>query len=372
MIPAIQGTSKLLGERVTMWSNTEQKKKESAREMNRLPREILCSFGLALGIALAGFWLLNECANRILLRYVEEELFLVTENQLIDWQYKILGFSMLAGGAIFVILFLSFVGERLAYIREVIKGIDALGRHDWGYEIPLQGKNELTELAKRVNELSKEEEAFQTKEKQLQEEKMSLIRSLSHDIRTPLTSMMSYSEFMRQKEDLTADEVKTYMELVEQKCQQIKVLTDRLLDGGSRQLEMIENGRFLMEQLVDEWEVELEDDFSLEISLEECPAFSGEFDVEELRRVFDNLVSNIRKYADASLPIQLQVGEKEGRLYILQSNKCKVLDKPVESTKIGIDSIRKIASQYGGNVAVSQTNDEFLIQIYLFEIKNNL
>ena len=131
--------------------------------MNRLPREILCSFGLALGIALAGFWLLNECANRILLRYVEEELFLVTENQLIDWQYKILGFSMLAGGAIFVILFLSFVGERLAYIREVVKGIDALGRHEWSYEIPLQGKNELTELAKRVNELSMRRKLFKQK-----------------------------------------------------------------------------------------------------------------------------------------------------------------------------------------------------------------
>lgn len=372
MIPVIQSISKRLGERGIMWNNAEREKKKSTKEMNRLPREILCSFVLALGIALAGFWLLNECANRILLRYVEEELFLVTENQLIDWQYKILGFSMLAGGAIFVTLFLFFVGERLAYIREVVKGIEALGRHDWEYEVPLCGKNELTELAKRVNELSKEEEAFQTKEKQLQEEKMSLIRSLSHDIRTPLTSMLSYSEFMRQKEDLTVEEVKTYMELVEQKCQQIKVLTDRLLDGGSRQLEMIENGRFLMEQLVDEWEAELEDDFSLEISLEECPVFSGKFDVEELRRVFDNLASNIRKYAATSLPIQLQVGEKEGRLYILQSNKCKVLDKPVESTKIGIDSIRKIASQYGGNVAVSQTNDEFSIRIHLFEIKNNL
>lgn len=372
MIPAIQGTSKPLGERGTMWSNTEQEKKESAKKMNRLPREILCSFGLALGIALAGFWLLNECANRILLRYVEEELLMVTENQLIDWQYKILGFSMLAGGAIFVILFLFLVGERLAYIREVIKGIDALGRHDWGYEIPLRGNNELTELAKRVNELSKEEEAFQAKEKQLQEEKMALIRSLSHDIRTPLTSMMSYSEYMMQKENLTTDEMKAYMELVEQKTQQIKVLTDRLLEGGSRRLEMIENGRFLMEQLVDEWEAELEDDFTLTVSLEECPAFSGEFDVEELRRIFDNLASNIKKYADTSLPIQLRVGEKEGRLYILQSNKCKVLDEVVESTKIGIESIRKIATQYGGDVTVSETSDEFMIRIHLFELKHNL
>ena len=215
----------------------------------RLSREILGSFGLALIIALTGFWLLNECANRLLLRYVEEELLMISENQLIDWQYKILGFSMLAGVTVFVILFLFFVGERLAYIHEIVKGIEALGKHQWDYQIPLQGKNELTELAKRVNELSKEEAAFQIKEKQLQEEKISLMRSLSHDIRTPLTSMLSYSEYMREKESLTSDEIRTYMELIEQKSQQIKVLTNRLLDGGSRHLEIIENGRFLMEQL---------------------------------------------------------------------------------------------------------------------------
>ncbi|MBR5005066.1 MAG: LacI family DNA-binding transcriptional regulator, partial [Erysipelotrichaceae bacterium] len=87
-----------------------------------------------------------------------------------------------------------------SFANQIVKGIDALGRHEWNYEIPLQGENELTELATRVNELSKEEQTFQEKEKQLQEEKISLIRSLSHDIRTPLTSMMSYSELLKQKE----------------------------------------------------------------------------------------------------------------------------------------------------------------------------
>ncbi len=335
----------------------------------RLSREILGSFGLALIIALTGFWLLNECANRLLLRYVEEELLMISENQLIDWQYKILGFSMLAGVTVFVILFLFFVGERLAYIHEIVKGIEALGKHQWDYQIPLQGKNELTELAKRVNELSKEEEAFQIKEKQLQEEKISLMRSLSHDIRTPLTSMLSYSEYMKEKENLTSEEIKTYMELIEQKSQQIKVLTDRLLDGGSRHLEFIENGRFLMEQLVDEWSAELEDDFSLEVSFENCPVFSGQIDVEELRRIFDNLASNIHKYADASFPINLQVTEVDGRVCIIQSNHCKVLEIPVESSGIGIDSIRKIVALYGGKVEVLKEKEIFSIHVKLMEIK---
>lgn len=346
--------------------------KENKKSSQRLSKEILGLFLLTFLIAAFFFWVLNEAANTIVLRYVEEETLMITEYQLIDIQYGILGISVVSGVVLFVLLFLFLVGERLAYITEIVKGIDALGRHEWKYEIPLRGKNELTDLAQHINQFSKEEEAFQEKEKQLQSAKESLIRSLSHDIRTPLTSMMSYSEYMKQKASLTEAEMREYMELVEQKSQQIKELTDRLLDGGSRQMEYIENGRFLMEQLVDEWEAELEENFTLEISLEKCPAFSGEFDVQELRRIFDNLASNIRKYADAEYPVELSVGEKEGRVCIVQSNRCKVLQVPVESTRIGIDSIRKIARQYGGSVEHVTTEHRFFIAITLGKINNHL
>ena len=291
------------------------------------------------------------------------------EEKLIDWQYKILGFSMVSGVVLFVVLFLFFVRERLSYIKEIVKGIDALGRHEWEYVIPLKGQNELTELAERINTLSKEEQAFQEKEKQLQEEKASLIRSLSHDIRTPLTSLISYSEFLKQKNSISEAEMKDYMELVEQKSQQIKVLTDRLLDGGNSSLEVVENGRFLMEQLVDEWAAVLEEDFTLEISFADCPEFSGEFDVQELRRIFDNLASNIRKYADKDAPVVLKVSKKAAAVNIIQSNVCKELLAPVESTKIGIDSIRKVISNHGGQVEVSRSKDSNAIEIFRISLE---
>ena len=357
MIPVIQNISRPHGERDIMWSKS------------RLSKEILKVFGVTFLIALVCFWVLNEAANQIVLNYVESGVLSITEYQLIDIQYWILGLSFFSGVFLFVILFLYLTGERLAYIGEIVKGIDALGRHEWNHEIPLRGENELTELAKCINDFSKEEQAFQEKEKKMQEEKASLIRSLSHDIRTPLTSMMAYSELMKQKESLTAEEIKTYMELVEQKSQQIKVLTDRLLDGGNRQLEQIENGRFLMEQLVDEWLSELEDIYDCQVDLKQCPNFSGEFDIQEMRRIFDNLASNIHKYADERFPIHFSVETKAGRVCLCQSNVRKELNMPVESTKIGIDSIKKIAEHYGGTVKVRQTEHDFSIFITLCEVK---
>ena len=168
---------------------------------------------------------------------------------------------------------------------------------------------------------------------------------------------------MKQKKYLSQEEIQTYMELVEQKSRQIKVLTDRLLDGGNRQLELIENGAFLMEQLVEEWSMELEDDFLLEIDMMQCPQFSGEVDIQELRRIFDNLASNIRKYAQPSETVILRILEKEGYVCIFQSNTCKILSKPVESNGIGVESIRKITANYGGSVEVTQTEEQFSIFI---------
>lgn len=335
----------------------------------KLSKQILGLFVATFFISLFCFYALNELANTIVLDYVENEMLMITEYELIDLQYGILGVSFVSAIVLFVVLFLFLVGERLAYIGEVVKGIEALGRHDFTYEIPLQGENELTELAKNINQLSKEEQALKEKERQLQEEKESLIRSLSHDIRTPLTSLMSYSEFLKQKENLSIDEVKAFMDLVDQKSQQIKVLTDRLLDGGSRSLEEIENGKFLLEQLVEEWASVLEDDFVLELSLADCPEFSGRFDVQELRRVFDNLASNIQKYADKKEPVVLQLSRKDGSVCIVQSNACKERLVPVESTKIGIDSVKKVIANHGGNVEVSKYKNSNSMEIFRISLE---
>ena len=368
MIQGIRNILKQLGERDIMWNNTKIGIKKKGVFSHKLSRTMLGIFLTSFFIAIISLYVLNDMANRLLLKCVETNVLVLSEYQFIDWQYAILGLSMVASILVFVFLVLFWIGERLAYIGEIIKGIDALGRHEWSYEIPLQGENELTELAIRVNTLSKEEQAFQEKEKQLQEEKNGLIRSLSHDIRTPLTSMLAYSEFMKQKNHLSAEEMQTYMELVEQKSRQIKVLTDRLLDGGNRQLEFIENGAFLMEQLVDEWSMELEEDFLIEVDLTQCPQFSGKVDIQELRRIFDNLASNIRKYAQPSEVITLQVFEKEGRVCIFQSNTCKTLSEPVESNGIGMESIRKIAMHYEGSVEVLRTQDKFSVFILLLKI----
>jgi signal transduction histidine kinase len=256
-------------------------------------------------------------------------------------------------------------GERLAYIRTIIKGIDALRDGEYGRSIDLVGNNELTQLAIAVNYLSESELKIKEKETRLKEEKEELIRTLSHDIRTPLTSILSYSEIMEQKEGDVIDEQREYVSLVHKKALQIKDLTYILLDGGKRNVERFDGAKLLFEQLAGEFEEVLEDGYRLDIDLSECPEFSGDFDVQEMRRIFDNLISNIQKYADPDARVVLSVKKTDLGLIIRQSNVIKKTVEPSESYQMGINSIRRIAQSYGGQVNINQNEELFEIVITL-------
>ena len=319
-------------------------------------------------ISVFGYGFLSKTAASLVLRYCERNE--ITLSEALDFTIEtwIQSISFAAAVLLFVVLFLVLVGQRLAYLKAIIQGIESLRMHRMDYEIPLEGNNELTELAESINYLSQTERELREKEAQMQEDREKLIRALSHDIRTPLTAILSYSEYLSEKEELSKQEMTEYIALMQQKAEQIKKLTNRLLDAKNRQPETIEHGKLLIEQLVDEWEASLEDTFQCEVNLEECPEFSGEFDIQELQRIFDNLASNIQKYADAGQRIYLNISEEDGRLLIEQGNMCRQNVESVESYKIGIESIRKIAEDYGGNVEITHTETTFVITILLMEI----
>lgn len=344
-------------------SNKGEKSRKS-----RLAREILGLFAATASISIFFFYFLSRMADSIVISYCEKNGIYFTEIQELVVDGWINNISFAASVVLFIVLFLFLIGQKLGYLREIIKGIEALRMHRMDHVIPVEGRNELTELAESINFLARTERELQLKEALMREEKEGLIRALSHDIRTPLTSILSFSEYMGEKENIEPKEIKEYADLMRQKAEQIKSLTDRLLDGGERILERFENGRFLMEQLADEWQADLEESFLCETDMKGCPQFSGEFDIQELRRIFDNLASNIKKYADPEKPVSLKIYEKEKRLLIEQKNKRRKIISGIESSGIGLESVRKIAEQYGGSIKVEENEEEFSIEIVLIEI----
>ena len=335
-----------------------------SNKRRKLSGEILGLLAVTLVLALILLQFLGIVARAMIDSFLFMRDIVLTEAQyaqLDDWVFHL---SLLVSVAFFIILFLFLLGERLSYIREVLAGINALRSGQEDYVVPLEGSNELTQLAEAVNYLSRTQREVKEQERVLNEEKEQFIRALSHDIRTPLTSIMAYSELLTGANTVDPQEQTRYLELIQHKAGQIKDMTDILLDGSKRNPEYFEDARLLIEQLTAEFEEMLEDGFSIEASLD-CPAFPGTFDVQELRRIFDNLVSNVQKYADPDRPVKISISLEGVQLLIRQENAVRERIAPADGYQIGLRSIQRIAQNYAGQVDVQKDDAAFAITITL-------
>lgn len=330
--------------------------KEQKKRSGKLSRELLGLIALDFILSTGCYFFIRSWAGSFAYDYCEKRGIVLDELQTITTDALIMNLSVIGAVAFFVILFLIFVGRKLGYIRELTDGIHRLRTHRMQHEVPLVGGNELTELAASINDLAKTERQLKAIE-----------RNLSHDIRTPLTAILSYAEYMQTKETISQEELEEFLELIRRKAEQMKLLTEQLLDGGCRLTE-IDDGKLLMTQLADEWLETLEEDFACQVNLSQCPDFKGQIDVEEIRRIFDNLSSNVIKYASHSEPVLLEIKTEKKHIVIRQSNGKATVAGAVESRKIGLSSIENIAKHHGGSVTVVEDGECFSVNIILFEV----
>ena len=341
--------------------------KRTKKRQIKLAYEILGLIGISALVSTALFLILSWAASAVAETYCFENDVVMTEFDWIEVDRWISTLSGTISALGFSLLFLALLSDRITYIRTITKGIDnlRLGRYDC--ILPLEGRNELTQLADAVNYMSDTQRRLREKEQAIALEKEQFIRALSHDIRTPLTSILAYSQYLAGENGLTPEEEKEYLKMIEKKAEQIRDLTGLMLDADKRTPEYFNDAHLLMEQLAAEFEEELEDRFEVLIDMSHCPSFAGAFDVQELRRIFDNLSSNVQKYADCEKPVYLNIYTNGRELCIQQSNSIPSFFEKKDSYKLGISIIRRIVSNYRGNVAVLQDHNVFSINITLSE-----
>ena len=331
----------------------------------KLSKEILVLLAVSVVISVFLFAFLSNTAYSIGFRYLEHAGRSDSEYVLHLLTIWVQGIALLASVIFFVVVFLFLLSQKLMYLQEIIRGIEALRTHRMEYRIPVEGDNEFTELARSINFLSQTEQELIRKEAALTDEREQFIRSIAHDIRTPLTSVLSYSELLSSKEIRTDEEINDFIGLTLRKGQQMKELMEQLLQNNVRHTEYFEDGRLLLRQVADDWENVLSDSFTVEIDWSDCPEFSGYFDIQEVFRVFDNLLSNIRKYADHDDPVLLKLFVRDSCLILEQSNTIQANCCETESHHLGLATIRRIVSQYGGTVDYQCREGQFKIIIQI-------
>ena len=120
----------------------------------RLPREILGLLSLSFVITLILFLLLRICATAVADSILVIRGIVLTESKVLSLEGWMFNLSLLISVCFFTFLFLFLLGERLSYIWDIIKGIDALRLGEMDHLVSVEGNNELTRLAEAVNYLS--------------------------------------------------------------------------------------------------------------------------------------------------------------------------------------------------------------------------
>lgn len=331
----------------------------------KLSKEILVLLAVSVVISVFLFTFLNHTGYSICYRYLEHAGKLNNAYLLDLVHIWVQCICLLASAIFFVVVFLFLLGQKLLYLQEIIRGIEALRTHRMDHIIPVEGDNEFTELARSINYLSQTEQELIRKEAALTAEREEFIRSIAHDIRTPLTSILSYAELLASNKNKTPEEMDAYIDLTLRKGHQMKEMMQRLLESNVRHIEYFENGQLLLQQVVDDWESVLSEDFSVEIDWSGCSNFTAYFDIQEIFRIFDNLLSNIKKYADAGKPVILRLSVQDNQLKLEQSNYIQTNQPGAESHHLGLTTITHIISAYGGTAHWKCTEGQFTIMLKL-------
>ena len=147
--------------------------------------------------------------------------------------------------------------------------------------------------------------------------KTELITNVSHDLKTPLTSIINYSDLLS-KDDNTEDEVKEYSKIINEKSNKLKVLIEDLFEVSKATSNNIELDRqeldfnSLVQQSIGEWEDKIkENNIEIISNLPEDKVMLN-IDGQKFSRVLDNLFSNISKYALENSRVYVDLSEEDG------------------------------------------------------------
>lgn len=333
---------------------------------NLFIREVLEFLLLSLVISAFFFGFLFLSSRSIGEIWLDRQGISLREEQISLLHLWIRSLCLLASSLVFLALFLFLLGQRIAYVASIIRGVDQLREKQLDFSIPVEGKDEFAVLAESINYLASSEKQLKQKEEELRQKRENFVRTLSHDIRTPLTSILSNSQYLASKEALTPEETAAYIALVQSKAEQIRLLTDQLLGKAESENRLVENAALLLQQLAFQWEETLEDSFLCQVDLSGCQPFKAEVELSALQRIFDNLASNVEKYADPSQPVVLRLSCGQGEVQIFQQNAVTPNpEKPKDSHGIGLKSINEIAKNTGGYADFSLNPASFEIRILL-------
>ena len=250
---------------------------------------------------------------------------------------------------------------------------------------------DLREHAEALNDLGSAINTAVDERMKSERMKAELITNVSHDLKTPLTSIINYVDLLK-KEDIQEEKAREYIEVLDRKSQRLKKLTEDLVEAStaSTGAMAVDSERLGVIQLVDQAIGEYSEKFAAaELSL--LPTFPSEehyvmADGRHFWRVLDNLLGNCVKYAMPGTRVYLDVTVWDGWVTIALKNisagqlnipAAQLMERFVrgdesrttEGSGLGLSIARSLTELQGGLFRVDVDGDLFKAVVSFPEVK---
>ena len=226
----------------------------------------------------------------------------------------------------FIIIFLLGISKRVKYLKYITNSVSVVKDEVHLEELSLKGKDEITELAKSINIMSSRLKENYERERKIEEAKNELIVAVSHDLKTPLTSIIGYLELLKDDKFVYEDVQRGYLNVAYGKGVSLNNLINELFEytklaNNYISLEKIPfNIAILVNQVVGE-HIPFFTEKSIKVEIEsKSQEIYSEIDIQRMVRVIENIVKNAEKYSFHNTIFKVSILEIDNNIKISFQN----------------------------------------------------
>lgn len=285
-----------------------------------------------------------------------------------------------------------YLSKRIKSYRKIKDAINDLynGKTDINLD-EMEFYAEDKEIAKHVNDIAGGLSNAINERLKSERLKTELITNVSHDIKTPLTSIINYIDLLK-KENIQGEKANEYLNILDNKSQRLKKLTEDLVEASKASSGSIKLNleKLNVNELIKQVSGEFEDKFKTNnlqeiITLPEKDIFI-EADSRYMYRILENMYSNISKYAMEGTRVYVDIEEKDNKVLIqlknVSSQKLNIsadelmqrfvrgeASRNTEGSGLGLSIARSLTELQQGKFNIYLDGDLFKVTIEFGQIK---
>ncbi|TMV46125.1 HAMP domain-containing histidine kinase [Paenibacillus mesophilus] len=291
--------------------------------------------------------------------------------------------------AFFLLLLLPYLFQRLRMFNAMLSGASEIAAGQLNVTFEERGNGQTARMMRQLNNMKLGYQAALERQLRSERQKSELISNVSHDLKTPLTSMINFVDLLK-KENLPQHDLNRYVQVLDRKTQRLKVLIDDLfevsqLTGGAVRpvLEPV-NASALLQQALAEFADKIDASglqFRVHIG---NPHMIARLDGKKTWRVFENLIDNALNYSMPNTRVHVSLTE-ENEYIVLRINNVSAYEinceaeelferskrgdasRHTEGSGLGLAIARSIVELQGGRMFIEIDGDYFKVTVMLIK-----